>query len=44
MPPVDDDQLLALLKKWDEGSEDERDELLTDFLVQAWPTRKTQDN
>jgi hypothetical protein len=44
MPPVDADQLRALLNQWDRDSDEDRDERLTDFLVQAWPTRPTQDN
>jgi hypothetical protein len=43
MQPPSADQLITLLTQCEESSEEERDELLRDFLVQAYPTRQTQD-
>ena len=41
--PPSADQLITLVTQCDESSEEERDELLREFLVQAYPTRQTQD-
>jgi hypothetical protein len=43
MPPSAD-EVMELVTECDESSEEERDELLRRFLVQAYPTRRTQDN
>jgi hypothetical protein len=43
MQPPSAEQLITLLTQCEESSEEERDELLRDFLVQAYPTRQTQD-
>jgi hypothetical protein len=43
MQPPSADQLITLVTQCDKSSEDERDELLKEFLVQAYPTRQTQD-
>ena len=43
MQPPSADQLIALLTQCEESSEEQRDELLREFLVQAYPTRQTQD-
>jgi hypothetical protein len=43
MQPPSADQLITLLTQCEESSEEERDELLREFLVQAYPTRQTQD-
>jgi hypothetical protein len=42
MQPPSADQLIILVTQCDESSEEERDELLRAFLVQAYPTRQTQ--
>jgi hypothetical protein len=43
MQPPSADQLITLVTQCEESSEQERDELLHAFLVQAYPTRQTQD-
>jgi hypothetical protein len=43
MQPPSAEQVITLLTQCKESSEEERDELLRDFLVQAYPTRQTQD-
>jgi hypothetical protein len=43
MQPPSADQLTTLLTQCEESSEEQRDELLREFLVQAYPTRQTQD-
>jgi hypothetical protein len=43
MQPPSADQLMTLVTQCEESSEQERDELLHDLLVQAYPTRQTQD-
>jgi len=43
MQPPSADQLITLVTQCDESSEEGRDELLREFLVQAYPTRQTQD-
>jgi hypothetical protein len=43
MQPPSADQLITLLTQCEESSEEERDELLRDLLIQAYPTRQTQD-
>jgi hypothetical protein len=43
MQPPSADQLITLLTQCEESSEEQRDELLREFLVQAYPTRQTQD-
>jgi len=43
MQPPSADQLITLVTQCDESSEEERDELLREFLVQVYPTRQTQD-
>ena len=44
MPELTGDELDRHLKLLDQASEEELDELLTDFLVTAWPSRRSQDN
>jgi hypothetical protein len=44
MQPPSADELITLLAQWTEGSDEERDKLLHDLLVRAYPTRRTQDN
>ena len=44
MRPLTADQLSGLLKQIQKSDSDERDELLTDFLVAAYPTKATQVN
>jgi hypothetical protein len=43
MQPPSADQLITLVTQCKESSEEQRDELLREFLVQAYPTRQTQD-
>lgn len=43
MQPPSAEQLITLLTQCDESTEEERDELLRELLVQAYPTRQTQD-
>jgi hypothetical protein len=43
-PQMNTDELAELLTQLELGTEDSRDELLTDFLVRPYPTKATQDN
>jgi hypothetical protein len=44
MQDMTTDELAELLTQLELGTEDSRDELLTDFLVRPYPTKSTQDN
>jgi hypothetical protein len=43
-PQMNTDELAELLTQLELGTEDTRDELLTDLLVRPYPTKVTQDN
>jgi hypothetical protein len=44
MRPITSEQLSGLITQIAESDTDTRDELLTDFLVSAYPTKSTQVN
>ena len=44
MRPLTPDQVIAHITRWDEDSEEDRDETLTDLLVLIYPTRAAQNN
>ena len=44
MPEMTADDLAEHLEVLAESSEDERDQLLHDLLVQVYPTKRTQDS
>ena len=44
MPEMTTDDLAQHLEVLAESSEDERDQLLHDLLVQVYPTKRTQDS
>jgi hypothetical protein len=44
MNPITATELRRILDKLKNVSDEDRDDLLTDFLVRPYPTRRTQDN
>ena len=44
VPNMSAEDLAAHLEAWAESTEEERDQLLHDLLVQIYPTKRTQDS
>jgi hypothetical protein len=44
MKPITPDQLAEHVARHEASDEQDRDELLRDLLVHAWPTKATQNN